>query len=107
MSGITVRTRLLLSTRDWVYASSLLVPFVLYNLVLKAIRVVSLPDEHGLFASLMLMRSDVTFNLGYALLWVGLLAVARRGLARRVVVTLFHATTIFVALVTNQSLPVL
>ncbi len=93
--------RLLLSPRDWLYASSLLVPFALYNLVLKAIRVASLSGEHGLFVSLMLMRSDLTFNLGYALLWVGLLTVARRGLARRALVMLFHATTIFVAMVTT------
>ena len=48
-----------------------------------------------------LMRSDVFFNLGYALLWVGLFAVAGGGLLRRIVVVLFHATTILVVLVTT------
>jgi lipoteichoic acid synthase len=89
----------LLGPRDWVYVLSLLVPFALYDLGLKAIRVASLPDEHGLLGSLKLMRSDLLFEAGYALLWVGLFAVARRGLPRVVVVVLFHAATILVALI--------
>src|SRR3712207_8378261 len=47
-------------------------------------------------SALQLMRSDVFFNLGYALLWIGLFAAARRGFLRRVVVVLFHAVTLVV-----------
>jgi lipoteichoic acid synthase len=93
--------RPLLGARDWVYLLSLLVPLVVYNLVLKGVRVASWPGETGFWGGLGLMRSDLLFNLGYALLWIGLFAVARKGLYRWVVVVLFHAVTILVALVTT------
>jgi phosphoglycerol transferase MdoB-like AlkP superfamily enzyme len=86
----------LLSRRDWVYLLSLLVPLIVYDLVLKAAIVASVP---GLALTFDLMRSDVFFNLGYTLLWIGLFAAARRRLPRHVVVVLFHATTILVVLV--------
>ncbi len=47
------------------------------------------------------MRSDAFFDLGYALLWIGLFAVARRGFLRWVVVGLFHAATVFLVVVTT------
>jgi lipoteichoic acid synthase len=53
----------------------------------------------GLTESLGLMRSDLLFSLGYALLWIGLFAMARKGLSRHVVVGLFHVATVFVALI--------
>ena len=89
--------------RDWVYLLSLLVPFVVYNLFLKATSVLSQPGEHGVFRILDLMQSDIFFNLGYALLWIGLFAVAPKGLLRRVVVVLFHAVVILVLLVTTSA----
>ena len=88
----------LLSSQDWVYLLSLLVPFVVYNLALKAASILSV---HGLAFDLNLMLSDILFNLGYVLLWISIFAVARRGLMRWTVVFLFHAATIFVALVTT------
>ncbi len=93
--------RALLNRRDWVYLLSLLVPLVLYNLALKAYDVAARPDDIGLFNALGLMRSDIFFNLGYALLWIGLFAVARRGFLRRVVVVLFHVVTVVVVLVST------
>jgi glucan phosphoethanolaminetransferase (alkaline phosphatase superfamily) len=49
-----------------------------------------------------LMRSDVFFNLGYALFWIGLFAAVRsRGLLRRTVVVLFHAAALLVVTVTT------
>ncbi|MCV5233574.1 hypothetical protein OFC56_41070, partial [Escherichia coli] len=60
------------------YVLGLLVPLIAYNLALKAARISSLPDEHGLVGSLVLIRSDLLFGLGYALFWIGLFAVARR-----------------------------
>ena len=86
----------LLSRRDWVYLLSLLVPFVVYDLVLKAIDVASQPGEHGPARTLDLMRSDLFFSLGYALLWIGLFAAVRGGSLRWVVVVLFHAVTMLV-----------
>jgi lipoteichoic acid synthase len=77
-----------------------MVPFAVYNLTLKACHVASRPQKFGLARTLKLMRSDVFFNLGYALLWIGLFgAVRRRGALRRAVVFLFHAATTLVAIV--------
>ena len=91
----------LLNRREWVYLLSLLVPLVAYGLALKAYAVTSLPGERGLSRTFDLMRSDVFFDLGYALLWIGLFAVARRGFLRWVVVVLFHAATVFLVVVTT------
>ncbi len=91
----------LLSRRDWVYLLSLLVPLVVYNLALKASSVASIP---GLAPTFSLMRSDVFFNVGYALFWIGLFAAVRsRGPVRRVVVVLFHVATMLVVLVSTSA----
>ncbi len=87
-----------LSRRDRVYLLGLLAPHVIYNLALKASNIASRPGGRGLFWDLRLMRSDAFFNLGYALLWFGLFAAARRGPLRRAVVFLFHITTILAAI---------
>ncbi len=87
-----------MSRRDWTYLLSLLVPFLLYDLILKGSLIVSWPKDLGFAESLGLMRSDLLFCMGYALLWLGLFAVARKGLWRRLVTVLFHAATILVAL---------
>ena len=93
--------RSLLSGRDWIYLLALLVPLVVYDLVLKGIRIHSQEEHAGLVTVLELIRSDVLFNLGYALLWIGLFALARRGLARWLVVGLFHGVTVVVVLITT------
>jgi lipoteichoic acid synthase len=93
----------LLSRREWVYLLSLLVPFVVYNLALKAYDISSRPGDHGLVRTLDLMRSDIFFNVGYALFWIGLFAVVRKGPLRWLVVFLFHAATILVVLVTTSA----
>jgi lipoteichoic acid synthase len=90
----------LLSRQDRVYLLSLLVPFAIYNLALKAYDVASRPEKLGLARTIKLMRSDVFFNLGYALLWNGLFGAARRrGPLHRTVVFLFHIATMLVAIV--------
>src|SRR4051812_6757410 len=94
--------RALLSRRDWVYLLSLLVPFVIYNLALKAYDItLQAGIRGGLTQTLGLMRSDVFFNLGYALIWIGLFAAVRREPLRWVVVFLFHAVTMLVVIVTT------
>src|SRR5918998_704407 len=95
---------MLLSRRDWVYSLSLLVPFIVYNLALKADSVVAQPGDVDLLQTLGLMRSDAFFDLGYALFWIGLFAAVRGGPLRRPVVVLFHATTILAAIVTTCAL---
>src|SRR5829696_5421063 len=88
----------LLSYRDYVYLLSLLVPFVVYNLGLKAASMLSVP---GLALNPNLLLSAIFFNVGYALFWVGIFAAARRGLMRWAVVFLFHTATMLVALVST------
>jgi arylsulfatase A-like enzyme len=92
-----------LSRQDRVYLLSLLVPFAVYNLALKIYDVTSRPEKLGPARTLKLMWSDVFFNLGYGLLWIGLFGVARRGPLRRVVVFLFHVTTMLAAIVRGSA----
>jgi len=102
-SSILGFSRALLSLRDWVYLLSLLIPFVVYNLALKALDVVSLPGNHSLDEALKLIQSDIFFSIGYALLWIGLFAAVKRGPLRWAVVFLFHAVTILVLIVTTSA----
>ena len=90
----------LLSPRDWIYSLSLLVPFILYNLALKVASVASVP---GLALTFDLIRSDVFFDLGYTLLWIGLFVAVRRGLLRQVMIVLFHVTTMLLVIVTTSA----
>jgi hypothetical protein len=82
----------LLSRRDWVYSLSLLVPFAAYNLGLSTYDVVASQSfgGAGLTRALYLMQSNIYFDFGYSLLWIGLFAVARRKLQHWAVVVLFH-----------------
>jgi arylsulfatase A-like enzyme len=89
----------LLNRQDRAYPLSLLVPFAFHNLALKVHDVASRPEKLGLARALKLTRSDVFFNLGYALMWLGLFGAARRGPLRRAVVFLFHVTTMLVAII--------
>jgi len=90
----------LLSSRDRIYLLSLLGPLVVYNLALKVLDIASLPGALGLTQVLDLMRSDVFFNLGYALLWIGLFAVMpSSGPLRRALVIFLHAGTILIVVV--------
>jgi lipoteichoic acid synthase len=94
--------RAILDRREWVYLLSLLVPFVVYTLALRAYEIASQPgDLGGLTQALDLMRSDVFFDLGYALFWIGLFAVARRRSLRLVIILLFHATTVLMVVTTT------
>jgi lipoteichoic acid synthase len=88
--------RTILSPRERVYLGSLLVPLVVYNLVLKGIRIRSQDEVSGVLIALDLLRSDLLFNLGFVFLWVGLFALTRRSRWRWPVVVLFHAATILV-----------
>src|SRR5215203_6925518 len=94
--------RALLSRQDWVYLLSLLIPLFVYALALKAYDIASQPGNHGgLAQALSLIRSDVFFNLGYALLCIGLFAMVQRRPLRLVVIFLFHVTTMLVVVTTT------
>jgi lipoteichoic acid synthase len=85
----------LLGRRDCVYVFSLLVPLVAYELALKIVGLVSEYPAAGVLGALRLLRSDLLFDLGFSLLWIGLF-VASRGMLRRIVLVLFHASAILV-----------
>jgi hypothetical protein len=72
----------LLRRRDWVYLLSLLIPFIAYSLTLKALDASTRLGRAGFLPVLSLMQSDVLFDLGYVLLWIGLFAMVRKGWAR-------------------------
>src|SRR5215203_5369937 len=101
--GLTIGSmRALLSRPDWVYLLSLLIPLFVYTLALKAYDIASQPSNHeGLAQALSLMWSDVFFNLGYALLWIALFAMAQRRPLRLLVIFLFHVTTMLVVVTTT------
>jgi lipoteichoic acid synthase len=100
---LVARFRPILSSRDWVYLSSLLVPLVVYNLVLKVIRIQSQEGIPGGVAAFAFIRSDLLFNLGYIFLWVGLFALTRQSSFRWPVLVLFHAVTIIVLATTTSA----
>src|SRR5919107_1309398 len=91
---------MILNSRDRVYLLSLLIPLFVCGGCLKAYDIVSPRRGDISFArTLELLRSDVFFNLGYVLLWIGLFAKAQRGPLRRAVVFLFHVITALVAVI--------
>ena len=98
-----VRLRSILSGRDWIYLFSLLGSLMVYNLALKAIRIHSQREMPGGLSAFGMIRSDLLFNLGYALLWTGLFALARRGFLRKLVVVLFHVSAALVAAATTSA----
>ena len=51
-----------LTRQEWAYTLSLLIPFVVYDLALKAAILASIP---GVAPSFYLMRSNVFFDLGW------------------------------------------
>jgi lipoteichoic acid synthase len=95
-SGVLARMRGLLTREDWVYLSSLLVPLFLYNVALKVVRVVTQFEAPGPLGFLDQVRSDVLFNLGYALFWIGIFAAVRGRVARAISLILFHLAAIVV-----------
>lgn len=95
------RTGFILDRYDWLYLMLLLVPIFLYELSLKAVRIATLPEPVGLLGMVALMRSDLLFDLGFGLFWIGLFA-ATGGLVRKwLVVPAFHAASLLLVLVST------
>ncbi|HZG66407.1 MAG TPA: hypothetical protein VEZ12_06665, partial [Herpetosiphonaceae bacterium] len=109
-----------LSRRDRVYLLSLMIPFLVYDLILKSLLIFSMPSDpgivdaldlmqirlpaaesRGIAEALGLMQSDVLFDVGYILLWTGLLTMARTRVVRRIMVGLLHGLTLCIALLTT------
>src|SRR5215211_4290615 len=102
-SSIVVRMRALLIREDWIYVLSLLVPLCIYNVVLKVVRIATQFELPGPLGFLDQVRSDILFNLGYAALWIGLLAVVRGRTPRLIVLGLFHLSAILLVVLTTSA----
>src|ERR671917_2788863 len=89
-AGIWVRLQGLLIRKDWIYVLSLLIPVFVYNIALKVVRVATQFEVPGPLGFLDQIRSDLLFNLGYAVLWIGVFAVVRSGAPRLLALALFH-----------------
>jgi arylsulfatase A-like enzyme len=88
-----------------VYLAALLVPLLLYDLVLKLAGILGRVSGAGALEVLGLMRSDIFFNVGYAVFWIGMFILVRRGIPRRVTVFLLHVISgAVVALTTSAHL---
>jgi lipoteichoic acid synthase len=102
-AGIRVRLRGLLTREDWIYVLSLLVPVFFYNVALKVVRVATQFEAPGPLGFLDEVRSDLLFNLGYALLWMGVFAVVRGGIPRLAALGFFHISSILVVVLTTSA----
>src|SRR3712207_5264086 len=60
------------------------------------------PPRSTLFPYTTLFRSDLFFNLGYAALWIGLFAVVRSGVPRKILLVLFHLSAVVVVALTTS-----
>ena len=101
----TAKTRMknILARQDWVYLLSLLVPLLLYNVGLKVARIATQLDVPGPFGFVDELRSEIFFNSGYVALWIGLFAIFRRGIPRKLVLVLFHLSAIVLAILTTSA----
>jgi arylsulfatase A-like enzyme len=87
-----------LDRRDWVYVLSLLVPLIIYELALEVLGLLSEYPASGVWETLRLLHSELLFDLGYALVWIGMFA-ASRGIVRRAVLVFFHVSAVLVVMV--------
>jgi lipoteichoic acid synthase len=100
-AGVVVRLKRLLIREDWIYILSLLVPVCVYNVALKVWRVATQFEVPGPLGFLDQVRSDLLFNLGYAVLWIGIFAVVRGRAPRLLALGLFHVFSILVVVLTT------
>ena len=101
--GFAARLRALLVREDWVYLSGLLVPLLVYNVTLKVVRIFTQFDVPGPLGFLDQVRSDLLFNVGYAVLWIGIFAAVRGGVPRLIVLILFHVSAMLVVALTTSA----
>jgi lipoteichoic acid synthase len=102
-AGIWVRLRGLLSRKDWIYVLSLVIPVFVYNVTLKVVRVATQFEAPGLLGFLDQIRSDLLFNVGYAVLWISIFAVMRGGIPRLIALGFFHLFSILVVVLTTSA----
>jgi lipoteichoic acid synthase len=94
--SIAARLKGLLIREDWIYILSLLVPVFVYNVALKVVRVATQFEVPSPLGFVDQVRSDLLFNLGYTVLWIGLFAVVRGGVLRLIALVLCHVSVVVV-----------
>lgn len=88
----------LLKRGDWVYLLSLLVPLFIYT---TSFRVASFIQRgEGWFG---ILRSDLLFDLGFLVFWVGVFIVFRAGVARAIAAGFLHASVLLIIIVSACS----
>ena len=92
------QVRSLLSPREWFYSLSLLLPLGLYNLAVKWAHI-SQFGALGWLPALNLLRSNLFFSLGFAVFWIGMLALSGGVWTRRVIVVLMHVSSLAYAVI--------
>jgi arylsulfatase A-like enzyme len=95
------RLKGLLIREDWIYLLSLLGPLLVYNVLLKVVRVATQFEVPGPLGFLDQVRSDLLFNLGYVVLWIGLFAAVRGGVPRLIALVLCHVLAILLVVLTT------
>lgn len=103
VSGLSSRSRSVLHRGDWIYLLSLLVPLVAYDIALKVMRVTGQTQPPELLGFLDQIRSDVLFNIGFALMWIGLFSVFRLRALRGVMLVVFHLSCLLVLVLNTGS----
>lgn len=93
----------LLPLRDWVYLLALLVPVICLDLILKVVRIVGQTEASGPLSIMGLMRSDLLFDLGYALFWIGIFIAFRKGIPRKIALVLVHLISLMLVLLTTSA----
>ena len=93
-AGVVGRFKSLLIRQDWIYILSLLVPVCVYNVALKVWRVAAQFEVPGPLGFLL-------FNLGYAVLWIGIFSVVRSRVPRILALEFFHVISILVVVLTT------
>jgi len=95
------RLKGLLIREDWIYLLSMLGPLLAYNVLLKVVRVATQFEVPGPLGFLDQVRSDLLFNLGYVVLWIGIFAAVRGGVARLIALVLCHLLAILIVALTT------
>jgi arylsulfatase A-like enzyme len=100
-ASTVARFKGLLNREDWIYLLSLLGPLFVYNVALKVVRVATQFEVPGPLGFLDQVRSDFLFNLGYAVLWIGVFAVVRGGFPRLIALALCHLLALLLVVLTT------
>lgn len=105
-SGHSSRFGGLLGRGDWIYLLALLAPLVVYDIALKVMRVIRVTGQMqapGVLEFFDQIRSDVFFNFGFALFWIGLFALLRGRVARAILLVPFHISCLLLLALNTSS----